>query len=122
MAKKIDAAATPEAPYVNEDAAPKQSWIKTKQGKLVAAIAGGVVILGGTFATGVAVGEHRGGDLRGQFGQAGFGDRDGDHGGFQPGGPKGFNGGQFNPNQPPMPQPNQQGATPGTQNNGQTTP
>ena len=114
MAKKIDAVATPEAPYVNEDAAPKQSWIKTKQGKLVTAIAGGAVILGGTFAAGVAVGEHRGGDLGGQFGPAGFGDGDRDHGGFLPGGPDDQKGGQFNPNQ--------QGGQQGTQGNGQTNP
>lgn len=107
MAKKIETPATPEAPYINEDAAPKQNWLKTKQGKLTAAIAGGVVILGTAFAAGVAVGDHRGDDLRGQFGIAGFDDRDGDHGGFKHGGPDGDHDGQFNPNQP-APAPNGQ--------------
>ena len=93
MAKKIeDAQPTVESPYVHDDAV-KQSWLKTKRGKLVSAIAGGVVILGATFAAGVQVGEHFGNnDGYSRFGS--FGDRDhnfdGPNGqGFQPGGQNG---------------------------------
>ena len=44
-----------QTPYLIEDSN-KPSWLKSKQAKLVAAIIGGTLILGGTFATGVAVG------------------------------------------------------------------
>ena len=93
MAKKIETPAT-DSPYVVDNGA-KQSWLKTKNGKLTAAIVGGVIILGGTFAAGVQVGEHHGGmlsrfgigDDRGFGGDHGFGGPD-DHG-FNPNGQNG---------------------------------
>ncbi len=97
MAKKIETPAT-DSPYVVDNGS-KQSWLKTKNGKLTAAIVGGAIILGGTFAAGVQVGEHHDGPLS-RFGigdDRGFGD---DH---RFGGPdvRGFGGPDdhgFNPN------------------------
>ncbi|MFM6962721.1 MAG: hypothetical protein ACKOWJ_00415 [Micrococcales bacterium] len=106
MAKKIETAApATDSPYIHEDA-PKQPWMKTKQGKLATKIAGAALILGATFAGGVQVGEHFGNDGRGAFAQ--FGDRDhgfpGQNGQFQRPGGDDQNGqfqgpGGFNPNQ-----------------------
>jgi hypothetical protein len=92
MAKKIEIPAA-DSPYVLDNA-PKQPWLQTKRGKLIAAIAGGVVILGGTFAAGVQVGEHMGGSAG--TSRFGFGDDHhfggpDDHG-FNPNGMGGQNG------------------------------
>ena len=91
MAKKIETEATTESPYVIENT-PKQPWVKTKRGKLVTAIVGGVVVLGATFAAGVKVGEHGGFD--GVQSRLGFGDDRHNFGGpddhgFLPGGQNG---------------------------------
>ena len=122
MAKKIEITATPDTPYIDTDAQTpsKQNWLKTKRGKLVSTIVGGLVILGGTFTAGVAVGEHSQGDGFSRFG--GFGD---DHGFGRPDrqfNPNGQNdqfqgpNGHFNPNQQ-GPQP---GNGSGTGTNGST--
>ena len=120
MAKNIETPETEnvETVYEHETEAPKRSFLKSKQAKVAGAIAGGLIILGGTFAAGVQVGEHQGPDLRGQFGQQGFGDGDHDRGGFTPNGQHPLNG-QPGPNRQdddnrPF-NPNPQGtATPGT--------
>lgn len=87
-----------QTPYVIENS-PKGSWLRSKQAKIVAAAVGGVLVLGATFAGGVAVA----GSFGPTFGhsQVGFGGdkdfgggHDGDRGGFKPGGDD--NGG-FNP-------------------------
>ncbi len=74
MAKKIETPTpAPESPYDVENGA-KQPWLKTKNGKLTAAIVGGALILGGTFVAGVKVGEHRGEGPMSRFGFGNFGD------------------------------------------------
>ena len=101
--------AAEQTPYVIEDQT-KEPWLKTKTGKLTAAIVGGVIVLGATFAGGVAVGSALGPQIGHELGIHAPFDRDGDHN--FPGGdcqrpPRpGEDGdhGQFNPNQTPAPQ------------------
>ena len=120
MAKDKAAKVTAEeAPYLIEDAKPKQarkSIFKTRGFKIAAIAAGGTLALGAAFGVGLSAGHLQGPDFsHGQFGQAphGFGDRDGDHGkgGFGPGG-RGDRDGNFKPQAP--------GAT--TAPNGSATP
>ena len=101
MAKNNESTnAATDSPYVIESA-PKQNWLQTKRGKLTAAIVGGVVALGATFAVGVQVGENMGGDRGnsrfGGFGDGdhGFGGRDDHNGGFQAPGGQNPQNGQF---------------------------
>ena len=97
--------AAEQTPYVIEDQT-KEPWLKTKTGKLTAAIVGGVIVLGATFAGGVAVGSALGPQIGHELGIHAPFDRDGDHGGF-----KGDDGGQFNPG-------GQQQTPPSTSQNG----
>lgn len=106
----------PEPEYIHEDA-PKTPWLKSKNGKLTAIIAGGVVALSAAFGAGFAI-SHEG--KEGFDRHAGSFDHDGDRGapnGQHPprpgdidGGPQGYGGdGKFTPvepNQSPVPQNN----------------
>ena len=84
-------------PYLIDDQ-PKQPWFKTKAAKLTAAIVGGAIVLGATFAGGVAIGAALGPQLSHELGIHPPFDRDGDHKGFNPDGDQdGFNPA---PNQP----------------------
>ena len=100
-----------ETPYIHDEPA-HESWVKSKGAKLTAAIVGGIIVLGGTFGAGIAVGASPGG--HNLPGIAGF-DRDGDHrfpggDGQRPPRPGDHDGdhGQFNPNQAPVPAPTTQ--------------